>query len=896
MELPKGYSQWLGATPLPEEKGTNFALFATPEARRVELCLFDRESGANESRHIDLHKDHQNPVYDGKKLKGYIWHGLVNGVAEGQLYGFRVHGEQVGDEWRHYNPNKLILDPAGKAATGTADMADPCHSPDNNDNNGKVAPKSRVVDWRALPPGHTQWLGATPDSKRGGTNFVFYTGKDATGVELCLFDKAKGEREKESYALRSREEVHDDHGKLIGYLWNGFAAGVNAGQLYGFRVHGPFDPSRRLFYNASKLLVDPCAKAVTHEIHQWEARHYPDNHVDNADIMPKARVVDWQDLHRQARSVGSLYAHADTNILEMHVKGATILHPDIPEKERGTYKALGSDAFINWVKDMHFTSVELLPVESFGTDPRLANLGLTNYWGYMPMAPMAPHTGYAATSRPELELAKAIRKLNNARRRGDPADKGIEVIMDVVPNHTLECGPDGPVINLRGMDDTLYQQGDYTGTGNTRDFGHPINRRMFLEELKYWHGLGVNGFRIDLATIIGREHGADFNPDSPMLHALRDDIRQDNILRNVKFYGEPWDLGPNGYQIGQLASNGHAKDAVSNDVAEWDGKGRDALKHAALNPDAHVPRNELVRRISGSSDLYSDPQHRVIKVGSHDDMTLDNFVTYKHKRNWANKEGNKDGNEGIANWGAEGPTDDPAINANRLRAQRFALALVAVSQGVSMTALGHERGKSQHGNSNAYCQDNEITHIPWGDGVRPEGHALMEFARMANQFRMKHMALRRAQHFNGLPDEASGLQFKGGFMKDVTWLDTGAGELKDAPMNQPGGFGMMLSGDPGNSAPETRNLTRIVQRKGRDSPLLVLINPTNDDINFTLPDVPGVQWKSALNSCEPGTINTEHGGNHTVKVGYRSLIAFEGQRELKKAVELTGQPAAALSI
>ncbi|MDX1975731.1 MAG: hypothetical protein SFT92_08690 [Rickettsiales bacterium] len=735
-----------------------------------------------------------------------------------------------------------------------------------------------------LPAGSTEWLGATPVD--GGTNFVFYTGASATGVDLCLFDQATGSSETQKFSLTAKDAVTDDNGKTIGYLWHGFAKDVSEGALYGFRVSGPYNPNRRQFFNPNKLLVDPCAKAITHEIHTWEGRHFPSNNEDNATIMPKARVVDWRKLQQEALAdipVGALYPHADTNIMEMHVKGATILHPDIPKEERGTYKALGSQAFIDWVKEMGITSLELMPVESFGTDAPLADRGKRNYWGYMTLAPTAPHTGYAATNLPEKELAEAVKVLKK---------NGIEVIMDIVPNHTLESGREGPVVNLRGMDDTLYLPYDYTGTGNTRDFAHPINRRMLLEELRHWQNIGVSGFRIDLATIIGREKGGHFNPNSAMMKAIRQDT-QDHGLRNVKLYGEPWDLGPNGYQIGRLAYAPKDPNGQFNErVAEWDGISRDILQATALSPWVNVPRGAIIQRLAGSDDLYADPQGHVVKIMSHDGPTLHDSVTYAHKHNEANGENNRDGQNSIANWGEEGETNNPVINANRQRVQRFAISLLAIAQGVPMMSLGHERGKSQLGNTNAYCQDNEITHVGWGDQVPESGHQLMEFTKQANHFRKAHPSLRRATFFTGKPDMQSELRLNDLPLKDVAWLAPNGKELKSYEMNQPGGFGILMSGDPGNSLHATNKFTRLVQRQGRDTPLLILVNPTMQDMEFTLPNVEGVSWKPTLNSLQDVSGKEEAiEGTTKIKVGYKSLIAFEAtplKQQEHPRVNITG--------
>ncbi len=711
-----------------------------------------------------------------------------------------------------------------------------------------------------LPAGNTQWLGASYDHQRKGTHFVFYAAASATKVELCLFNESKETR----CELTEKEAVKDASGHVLGYVYNGFASGLGEGELYGFRVHGPYHPDKNQFFNPQKLLVDPCARAVTDEIHQWQPAHYPSNNEDNAAIMPKARVVDWRALQHDDHRTGALYPHADTNILEVHVRGATILHPDIPEKERGTYKGLCDPAFMQWVKDMGFTSLELMPVESFGTDAPLADRGKKNYWGYMTMAATAAHTAYASTPAPEKELASAIKTLRA---------NGIEVIMDVVPNHTLESGHDGPVVNLRGMDANLYlHKRDYTGTGNTRDFGHPINRRLFLEELKYWKSVGVSGFRIDLATVIGREGGSDFNPDSDMMKI----IRHDPELKNVKFYGEPWDLGPGacfGEQIGRLSHHPAAENgAETNPISEWDGKLRDMLEQAALNHDIALPRNALVKVLAGHSETYPNPQHHVVKFGSHDGATPADRVSYTSKQNHPNGEDNRDGNElsPACYWGKE---DD------RQRVQRFAIALLALAQGPHMMTLGHERGMTQKGNTNPYCQDNETTYVPWADRISPEGRALMEFTRTANQLYQQHHALRRGHKFTGQSDTASDLRFQGKAIKDVTWLDPNAQELSGDAMDQHGGFGMMLSGDPGNNSLLKFGATRKVDRLDHGVPLLVLVNPTLGDMEFSLPHIEGVKWTPKLNSENPAQLAGLNMKHDKVKIGWRGLMIFEGQRE-----------------
>jgi len=742
-----------------------------------------------------------------------------------------------------------------------------------------------------LPAGHTKWLGATPDADGRGTNFAFYTSKDATRVELCLFDKAQGANETHHFDLKAKEDVLGDNGQLLGYIWHGHAEGVREGRLYGFRVHGEYNPERRKFFNPNKLLVDPCAKAVTHEIHEWEKRHFPGNFEDNGPIMPKARVVDWQKLHREATDgvpVGALRPHPDTNLLELHVKGATILHPKIVKEERGTYKALSHRAFINWVKKMGFKGIELMPVESFGTDGGLADRGKINHWGYMTMAPTALYTGYAATQKPEVEFANTVRNLKKA---------GIEVMLDVVPNHTLECGDGGPALNLRIEDGEMYIREDMTGCGNTRDFGHPMNRRMFLEELKYWKGMGVSGFRIDLATVIGREHGNGFDPNSHMIKA----IREDPELKDIKFYGEPWDLGSGASmreQVGKLSHTTPPKDGEvgipdENHIAEWNPHYRDKMREAALSHEGELSRSSIIWTMSGSPGPYTDPMKQVNKPGGgHDGATLFDAISRPNgKDNRLNGEDNRDGNEIEPRHYWANPDD-------QLRVQRFALALLSVSQGTPMITIGHERCHTQGGNTNLYCLNknpedptNHGAWIKWPNKMDADAKNMMSFTRACNFFRNNHSSLRRATFFTGKPDEASGLTFKGTSMKDVTWLDPAAGELAGDAMNKPGGFGMLLSGDPGNSSPDEQCFTRRVQRKERDIPLLVLVNPTMADVTYTLPEVPGVSWKPVLKSNPKDTHKDAIGGNDTITLGFHSLIAFEGSR-LRAVGKYTGQLAA----
>lgn len=742
----------------------------------------------------------------------------------------------------------------------------------------------------ALAAGHTKLLGATFDRKREGTNFAFYAGKDATGVDLCLFDKPHGPADEKRFALTAKEEVRGDNGNVIGYIWNGFAPGVKAGALYGFRVQGEYNPDNGLYFNHTKLLIDPAAKAVTGELHDWNVRHFHYSAEDNADIVPKARVVDTDALYYSASRplpaypgvspLGSLYTHADTNTLEMHVRGGTWDHPEIPEAERGKFAGLVHPEFIRFLKKEDYTGIELMPTESFGTDVPTAARGKEVYSGYQPMAPASPHTGYALTSRPEREYMHTLRTLK---------ENGIEVIMDVVPNHTLEGDRSGPLLHLRGMDDKLYYYSpdgkDWTGAGNTRDFGHPINIRLFVEELKHWKKMGVAAFRIDLGGIIGRVHGGDFDPDSPMMRA----IHEDPELRDVKISVEPYDLGRNGQQLSRLASVRPEQEGKVNIPSEWDPRYRDTMRAVAFNNAWDLPRHQIIEQLVGEEHIYKDPMRRVAKFGSHDRETrADGVSAESGKNNWWHGENNLDGNP-------INPEHYWASMADRLRVQRFADGLLAITQGPILSELGDDRQHSQIYDSNLWCLDkdpaspnNLRAHIPWGKAITKEGQELMQFKGMANRFRTRHTSLRRGTLFTGMPDGGSQLSFGGGAMKDVTWLEPDGREIGPGGTQSTNGFAMMLSGDPGNTPPTETNPTRIVHHE-RDQPLLVLLNTTRHDMEFTLPEVQGVQWRAALNTLAPSEVGKKLPEAGKVKVSYKSLVVFEGHRELLKDMAQPGQ-------
>jgi isoamylase len=706
-----------------------------------------------------------------------------------------------------------------------------------------------MLDYPILPSAtSTKWLGATLNEAKTGTDFVFYAGKGATNVELCLFNEAEGAPESAHFNLTSKEEVREGE-RVVGYLWHGHAEGVKEGQLYGFRVDG----LREQGYNPNKLLVDPAAKAISHDF-SWHPNMRGDNNEDDSRQMPKGRVVDWRQLQHEAAKPGSLGPHADTiSICEAHVKGATELHASIHENERGKYKALASPEFISWMKHQGITSLELMPIESHDK----------TYWGYSTLANMAPHIGYASTDRPEREFMEMVRTLK---------ENGIEVIMDVVPNHSIEGNHQGPTANFRGMDPALYAPEDASGCGNTRDFGHPLNARHFIEELKYWRGLGVSGFRIDLASIVGREHSQTFNEQSPVMKA----IHEDPELADVKFFGEPWDL--KGYFLGDLA---RIHDLRHNHIAEWNGLSRDLFSEAAFDAHHDMTRGRLINAIAGSHDQYAfhgaGPQMSVAFIESHDHGTLLDLVSSPNgKQNYPNGEDNRDGNEIPRQWYWDRVED-------RERVQDFAITNLLLSQSTPMITLGHDRWHSQNGNTNTYNQDNETTWIEWGDKINPKGRELMDLIAAGNRLRSEHASLRRAKFFSGSADEAGDFTFKYGEeysrLKDVTWLDTDGKELSQEAMGHAGGFGQLISGDPGNSPDEEKSHVRRVQGRPHEDPLLILRNPMRHDIEFTLPDVPGVKWKPAFNSMGYDQEDTPRSGNDKVNVAWRSVMVFEAVRE-----------------
>ncbi|MEX1295853.1 MAG: glycogen debranching protein GlgX [Candidatus Limnocylindrales bacterium] len=590
-------------------------------------------------------------------------------------------------------------------------------------------------------PGSPDELGATFDGS--GTNFSVFS-EVAERVELCLFDE---------HGLETRVELPE----VTGYCWHGYVPDVRPGQRYGFRVHGPWEPGAGLRCNPHKLLLDPYARAIDGEVdwqpavfgHQLAAPHLRDEQ-DSAPFVPRSIVIDrafdWGDDRRPG------HPEHKTIIYEAHVKGFTKRHPAIPPELRGTYAGMAHPAAIEHLQRLGVTAVELLPVHHFVHDGFLLERGLRNYWGYNSIGFHAPHAGYSSRGGGGAqvdEFKEMVRALHAA---------GLEVILDVVYNHTAEGNHDGPTLAMRGLDNQSYYRlvgddpryyMDYTGTGNTLDAREPFVLQLIMDSLRYWiTEMHVDGFRFDLASALARElHDVD------RLSSFFDVIHQDPVIRGVKLIAEPWDVGEGGYQVGNFPVH----------WSEWNGRYRDTVRDLWRKEPGSL--SDFGYRFTGSSDLYAEtgrlPHASVNFVTAHDGFTLRDLVSYHHKRNEANGDENRDGESHNRSWncGAEGPTDDPAVNALRARQQRNLLATLLLSQGVPMILGGDEMGRTQQGNNNGYCQDNELTWHDWDAVDEP----LLEFTRQLIHFRNAHPVFRRRRWFQGRP-------FRGPGVRDIEWF------------------------------------------------------------------------------------------------------------------------------
>jgi isoamylase len=662
-------------------------------------------------------------------------------------------------------------------------------------------------------PGAPSPLGAT--LTQSGVNFALFS-EHGTKVELCLFDSPDARTESCRIALPEKTNQ----------VWHGCLPDVKAGQVYGYRVHGPDDPERGHRFNPRKILLDPYAKQIARNL-RWD-NAILDSDCDTAAFAPLARVLDtsfdWDD-DRAPRAPWH-----ETLVYELHVKGFTKQHPDVPEELRGTYAGLSSFVAIDYLCKLGVTAVELLPVH-FHIDERfIVDKGLVNYWGYNTLGFFAPDPRYAASGPgcTVREFKTMVRSLHSA---------GIEVILDVVYNHTAEGDQHGPTLSLRGIDNAAYYRladdrsryVDFTGCGNSLNVAHPRTLQLIMDSLRYWvQEMHVDGFRFDLASALARELW-----EVDRLSTFFDIIHQDPVLSEVKLIAEPWDLGPSGYQVGNFPVL----------WTEWNGKYRDCVRRFWKGSGGTI--GELASRLSGSSDLYAHngrrPSASLNFITAHDGFTLRDLVSYNEKHNQANGEGNRDGANENDSWncGVEGPVDDPPIKKLRAEQQRNFLTTLLLSQGVPMLLAGDEFGQTQHGNNNAYCQDSPIAWLNWN--LSEEQRELLEFVRQLVLLRKTQPVFRRRNFFQGRP-------IHGAEIKDLYWLKPDGEEMTDADWNAAYArcLGMVLPGD--QIAEVGDHGERIVGNS-----FAILFNAHDQPISFRLgARRQDVHWTCVLDTAAPG--------------------------------------------
>ncbi len=658
-----------------------------------------------------------------------------------------------------------------------------------------------------LQEGHSHPRGASFDGS--GTNFAIFS-EHATKVEVCLFDKD------------AKEEVERiELPEYTNQIWHGYLPDVKAGALYGYRVYGPYEPENGHRFNPNKLLLDPYACAYVGHIESnpalfgYQMESGDDTTFDERDsapFMPKCAVVD-PNFDWKGKPTRVCHPWDDTIIYETHVKGFTKLRKDIPEELRGTYAGLAQPQVLDYIKKLGVTAVELLPIHAFVQDSNLVEKGLRNYWGYNSIGFFAPYAMYAAQDAESLKEFKEMVAALHA--------ENLEVILDVVYNHTAEGNELGPTLSFKGIDNCSYYRllpgkkryyVNDTGTGNTFNLSHPRVIQLVTDSLRYWvEQMHVDGFRFDLGTILAREPNG-FDNRSGFLKACC----QDPVLNTVKLIAEPWDCGPGGYQVGGFPPGwGEWNDKFRDNVRDfWKGEG------SATN---------LVKRLCATGEIFNTQGRRpwasVNFITAHDGFTLNDVVTYNEKHNDANGEDNKDGSSDNRSWncGAEGPTDDPAINALRERQMRNLLCTLLLSQGTPMLLAGDEFGRTQQGNNNAYCQDSEISWLNWE--IKEKGNHQIEFVKRLISLRHKYPILRRDRFLTGDFVEELGV-------KDVTWINANGSEMEDKQWGDSGMrcFGMLLDGKAQVSG---------IRKQGKEATLLMVINDHNDVVEFCLPEYAG---------------------------------------------------------
>ncbi len=699
--------------------------------------------------------------------------------------------------------------------------------------------------------------GAAWDGK--GTNFAIFSA-NATKIELCIFDE-KGERQIDRIELP----------ECTNQIWHGYLPDVGPGTMYGYRVHGPYEPDAGHRFNPNKLLLDPYAVAHTGEL-KWDPAIFgyqmesmddlTFDERDSAPFMPKAVVVDpnfdWSGSpgrDRRGSRAHLAVAFDDTIIYEMHVRGYTKKHPAVPEHLRGTYAGLATKEVLDSIKSLGVTSIELLPIHSFINDNHLLEKGLVNYWGYNSIGYFSPDPRYAAD---RVQLLREFKEMVACIHQA-----GLEVILDVVYNHTAEGNERGPTLSFKGIDNASYYRllpdnkryyVNDTGAGNTVNLSHTRVLQMVMDSLRYWvEQMHIDGFRFDLGTILAREPNG-FDNQSGFLKACS----QDPVLNTVKLIAEPWDCGPGGYQVGEFPPG----------WAEWNDKFRDDVREFWKGEGS---ARAFTERLCASGNIFNAqgrrPWSSVNFITAHDGFTLNDLVSYNDKHNEANGEDNKDGSSNNLSWncGAEGPTDDPGINVLRRRQMRNLMANLLLSQGTPMMLAGDEFARTQGGNNNAYCQDNDISWVDWS--LKEKNKSLTGFVQKLTSLRHRYPILRRNLFLTGECNEELGV-------KDVTWINADGAEMKDANWGDTGMrcFGMLMDG---------RAQTTGIRQRGHEATLLMVINDHFDMVGFTLPECAGgSQWSLLLdtNLEESGRESGEKTPFHTgdsYKVTARSLLLFE---------------------
>lgn len=705
-------------------------------------------------------------------------------------------------------------------------------------------------------PGSPYPLGATWNGE--GVNFALYA-DNATAVELCLFDSPKGKSE--NIKIKVKERTH--------HIWHVFLPDIRPGQLYGYRVHGNYAPEEGHRYNPNKLLIDPYAKAISGTI-DWDDSLFgykvgeedlTISELDSAPFIPKSIVVDpgfdWENDRLPK------VPYHKSIIYETHVKGFTKMHPGIPENIRGTYAGIAHPECISYLKELGITAVELMPVHHFVADRHLVEKGLTNYWGYNTIGFFAPDARYASsgvTGEQVNEFKNLVKALHK---------EGIEVILDVVYNHTAEGNHMGPTLSFKGIDNCAYYRlvddnkrfyNDYTGTGNTLNANLPNVLRLMMDSLRYWiQEMHIDGFRFDLAATLARElHEVD------RLSAFFDIIHQDPVISQVKLIAEPWDIGEGGYQVGKFPPG----------WAEWNGKFRDCVRDFWRGADSMLA--EFALRFTGSPDLYEGDYRRptasINFITAHDGFTLNDLVSYNEKHNDANGENNQDGESHNRSWncGAEGVTEDQEILALREKQKRNLLTILFISQGVPMLLAGDEISRSQGGNNNAYCQDNEISWIDWSNADK----SLLEFTRGLIHLRKNHPIFCRRRWFQGQP-------IKGSKVEDIAWFLPDASEMNDDHWNTDfaKSLGVYLNGLGIHSVDSKGD--RIV-----DDHFYIIFNAHFEPLNYRLPEAKyGKKWTRILDTADHLVKDGESfdAGGEVTAQGRSVIILHSPVKEKEKA-------------